>query len=111
MNSGDDDDATRLHYSNAHAKQTLATLFANRNHSGFYEYAITFVSTLLFKNNLNLMVACNLINTLINFEINVFGKSLLLSKFVNFCIANSDGVTIQHKMLTNVLSFLLEKYY
>ncbi|QCF61030.1 ac19 [Troides aeacus nucleopolyhedrovirus] len=108
MNSGD---ATRLHCSNAHAKQTLATLFANRNHSSFYEYAIAFVSTLLFKNNLNLMNACNLINLLINFELNMFGKSLLLNGFVNFCIANSDGITIQHKMVTNVLSFLLEKYY
>lgn len=57
------------------------------------------------------MTACNLINSLINFELNMFGKSLLLNGFVNFCIANSDGVTIQHKMLTNVLSFLLEKYY
>ncbi|ABL75963.1 Mv-ORF11 peptide [Maruca vitrata nucleopolyhedrovirus] len=108
MNSGD---ATRLYRSNAHTKQTLATLFANCNHNKFYEYTISFVSTLLFKNNLNLMGACNLINSLICFELNMFGKSLLLNGLVNFCIVNSDGITIQHKMLTNVLSFLLEKYY
>ncbi|AGA16174.1 hypothetical protein [Thysanoplusia orichalcea nucleopolyhedrovirus] len=107
MNSGD---ATRLHKFDARAKQTFASIFF-ANHDKFYEYAIAFVNTSVFKNNLSLINVCNVMDLLINFERNMFGKSLLLNGLVNFCITNSDGATVQHKMLTSVLSFLLSKYY
>ncbi|USC25871.1 hypothetical protein [Palpita vitrealis nucleopolyhedrovirus] len=101
------DNGTQLYSSNALLKQT----FAKFNHDKFYNYAIAFVNASVVKNNCNVLNMCNVINMFIDFERNMFGKSLLLNGLVNFCISHSDGDAIQHKLLTNVLGFLLTKYY
>ncbi|AVA31199.1 ac19 [Oxyplax ochracea nucleopolyhedrovirus] len=99
----------RLDWTNAQTQQNVIAFLNNsNNHETFCKIAKMLINACLFCQNNTLI---NFIDTLIKLERNMFGKSLLLNCFVNFLINNSDGITLQHAIYTNVLSDLLVKYY
>ncbi|ANF29767.1 ORF-119 [Catopsilia pomona nucleopolyhedrovirus] len=114
MNFAPQQQHTRLHQANAqteHGGIINVILSHNNNYDVFYKLANAFMRSSLFCKNFNIMYVCNIVDMLVNLERSLFGKSLLLNGLINFLIANSDGNTLQHKMLANVLSVMLTKYY
>nr|AFS52009.1 DekiORF132 [Dendrolimus kikuchii nucleopolyhedrovirus] len=104
--------AARLDRANAQTRQNLLSLLAAAgSQRSFYEMATACLYTILFNENYEQLHLCKLVIALINLERNVFGKSLLLNGLTNFLIANSDGATLQHTILANVLSVILNTYY
>ncbi|AKN81075.1 hypothetical protein [Lonomia obliqua multiple nucleopolyhedrovirus] len=97
---------SRLHRVNAQIQQNgLNSLFFNNSHI-FYK-----LTNILFTNSGSVANLCSTIDTLVQLERTVYGKSLLLNGIMNFLITNSDGNMLQNKIFVNVLSVMLTKYY
>jgi hypothetical protein len=90
---------------------TLNVLLKLENYNIFYTLANKFLHTNLLCKNNTITSLCMMIDVLVQFERNMFGKSLILNGIMNFLLVNSDGNTIQHVILQNILGQMLTKYY
>jgi hypothetical protein len=90
---------------------SLKFLFVSNNYNIFYKLAYKFAHANLLCENYTFSSLCTIIDALVNFERVMFGKSLLLNGLMNFLLLNSDGSTLQHILLQNILGQLLNKYY
>ncbi|UZE89799.1 hypothetical protein [Parapoynx stagnalis nucleopolyhedrovirus] len=100
-------------YTKCHSIQdaTVKFLLKLDKYNIFYKLANKFLHTNLLYENNTVTSLCMMIDVLVQFERNMFGKSLLLNGLMNFLLINSDGNTIQHILLQNLLGLMLTKYY
>ncbi|ABF50359.1 unknown [Antheraea pernyi nucleopolyhedrovirus] len=96
---------TRPDRATARAQQTLGS------HGLFYQHAIAFATAALTGDRLSWPALLSAFDTIVALERSVFNRSLVLNGLINFCIANGDGVTVQHQLLNQMLGVLLDKYY